>query len=219
MASGGIVHDGTGRGAEGQCHLFGRDLQQLAGRVVPQQQAGQLGTGVDTELAVNAREVSLHGLAGDEQCRRGVNVAQPPPHGPGDLEFLRAEDIQGGWSHTVPGVGPDAGRGQLGLSPVTSAVAKPCSACLDGRCPFSGGDLAPDSACFGPLVLSGARVARVRVSPPTETPSSSHGAEPVERLPTGSGTPRSSHATPATSRNPTAQSRSSAYPAPIETGG
>ena len=44
----------------------GSPYENLAWVVAREQQAGQLGTGPDTEFAVGACEVGFHGFAGDE---------------------------------------------------------------------------------------------------------------------------------------------------------
>jgi len=85
--------------------------------VMRYEQPGQFRAGPDAEFAVDASEVGLHGLTGDEQGRRRLNVVEPSAHGAGDLEFLRTEAIQRGGTRGVPGPAPDAGGIQLDHRP------------------------------------------------------------------------------------------------------
>jgi hypothetical protein len=55
--------------------------------------------------------VGFYGLTGDEQGGCGFGIIEPPPDGPGDLELLRAEGLQGGLAGVVPGTDLGTGGG------------------------------------------------------------------------------------------------------------
>ena len=89
-----ISRPGLERSPAGPVSLSAKGRDGSVGDAVGQQDARELGSGADGELAVHAGQVSLHRLAGEKEGGRDLRVVQSTAGGSGDLQFLGAELLQ-----------------------------------------------------------------------------------------------------------------------------
>ena len=82
----------------------------------------ELRAGADAELAIDPREVQLHGLGADEQRRAHLPVRPALGDDQGDLALLWCQDVVG---RLRPGARGGAARGQLTPRVVGPADSRP----------------------------------------------------------------------------------------------